>query len=253
MLANPTVETLRKLRLNAFADAYVRQLQDPRLQELSFDERFGLLVDHEWTERQNKQLTRLLRAARFKTQACPEDINYEIPRGLDRSLIRHLLTGQWLTSYQNLLVSGPTGAGKTFLVCALGMAACRQGFRVRYYRLSRLLQEIVLAKGDGSYPRLANQLAKVDLLILDDWGLATLTAAESRDLLDILDDRTALHSTCLASQLPIEIWYQHFTDATLADAILDRLIHNAHKIILKGDSMRKLTSSLAKEQPYSNE
>jgi DNA replication protein DnaC len=129
----------------------------------------------------------------------------------------------------------------------------RQGFRVRYYRLSRLLQELVLAKGDGSYPRLTNQLAKVDLLILDDWGLATLSAAESRDLLDILDDRTSLHSTCLASQLPIEIWYQHFTDATLADAILDRLIHNAHKIILKGgDFMRELTSSLGKELESSN-
>lgn len=247
MLTNQTVETLRKLRLNAMAEAYTRQLQDAQHQELSFDERFGLLVDHEWTERQNRQLARLLRDAHLKIHAHPEELDYQTPRGLDRSLIRHLFTGQWLTAHHNLLVSGPTGVGKTFLICALGMAACRQGFRVRYHRLSRLLQDIFIAKGDGSYTRLAQQLTKVDLLILDDWGLAPLTVAESRELLDILDDRVSLHSTCLASQIPIELWYQHFADPTLADAILDRIIHNSHKIILKGDSMRKLTSSLSSE------
>jgi DNA replication protein DnaC len=240
MLTHPTVDILRKLRLQGIADAYLLQLQDPNMNELSFEERFGLLVDHQWTERQNRQLNRLLRGAKLRVQACPEDIDYQTPRGLDRAVIRQLLAGQWLTSHHNLLVTGPTGIGKTYLICALATAACRQGFEVRYYRMSRLMQDILLAKGDGSYGKLASQLGKVDLLILDDWGLAPLAAVESRELLDILDDRVSLHSTCLASQLPVELWHQHFADPTLADAILDRLIHRAHRIKMTGDTMRKI-------------
>lgn len=244
MLNNPTVEILRKLRLQSLADAYLRQLQDPRMNELTFEERFGLLVDHQWTERQNRHVAKLLRIAKLKVQANPEDIDYTAPRELDRALIRQLLTGQWLTSHHNLLVTGPTGVGKTFMVCALATAACRQGFQVRYYRMSRLFQDIVLAKGDGTYGRLAHHLTKVDLLILDDWGLAPIGVAESRELLDILDDRVSLHSTCIASQLPVDLWYQHFADATLADAILDRLIHRAYRLKIQGDTMRRESISL---------
>lgn len=245
MLTQPTIDILRKLRLQGIADAYLRQLQDPRMNELTFEERFGLLVDYQWTERQNRQVTKLLREARLKMQASPEDIDFEAPRQLDRPLIRQLLTGGWLTSHHNLLITGPTGVGKTFLVCALATAACRQGFQVRYYRMSRLFQDILLSKGDGTYRKLANQLTKVDLLILDDWGLAPLGTAESRELLDILDDRVSLHSTCLASQLPVDLWHQHFADPTLADAILDRLIHRAYRLNMQGDSMRKARSDLS--------
>lgn len=244
MLTQPTVDILRKLRLQGLADAYLRQLQDPRMNELSFEERFGLLVDHQWTERQNRQVSKLLHTARLKVQANPEDIDYAAPRELDRSLIRQLMTGQWLTSHHNLLVTGPTGVGKTFMVCALATSACRQGFHVRYYRMSRLFQDILLSKGDGTYGKLANQLTKVDLLILDDWGLASIGVAESRELLDILDDRVSLHSTCIASQLPVDLWYQHFADATLADAILDRLIHRAYRLKIQGDTMRRESISL---------
>ncbi|TVX97300.1 IS21-like element helper ATPase IstB [Paenibacillus cremeus] len=244
MLTQPTIDILRKLRLQGLAEAYLRQLQDPRMNELTFEERFGLLIDHQWTERQNRQVNKLLREARLKVQASPEDIDYSAPRELDRLLIRQLLAGQWLTSHHNLLVTGPTGVGKTFLVCALATAACRQGFKVRYYRMSRLFQDILLAKGDGTYGKLANQLTRVDLLILDDWGLAPLAVAESRELLDILDDRVSLHSTCLASQLPVDLWHQHFADPTLADAILDRLIHRAYRLKIQGDSMRKALAPL---------
>lgn len=244
MIPQSTIDNLRHLRLSAMAQAYLQQLQDPHVYELSFDERFGLLVDHEWTARNNRQIARLLREARLKVAANPEEIDYEAHRGLDRAFMHQLLTGQWLTSHHNLLVTGPTGVGKTFLICALATAACRQGFRVRYYRLSRLFQDIVMAKGDGSYGKLAIQLTKVDLLILDDWGLAPLAAAESRELLDILDDRVSLHSTCLASQIPVDMWHQHFADPTLADAILDRLIHRAYRLTLKGESMRKVAAPL---------
>lgn len=244
MLNNVTVETLRNLRLHAMADAYTRQLQDPEMSALDFDERIGLLIDHEWTSRQNRQLNRLLKKAHLKIQAAPEDISYEKNRELDRSLIRQLLTGQWLTSHHNLLITGATGVGKTHLICALATAACRQGFQVRYYRVSRLLQDILMAKGDGSYRKLATQLAKMDLLILDDWGLAPLVSLECRELLDILDDRSSLHSTCFASQFLVELWHRQFADPTLADAVLDRLIHNAYTINLKGPSLRKLNSPL---------
>lgn len=239
-----TIDNLRGLRLHAMAQAYQQQLQDTRIHELPFAERFDLLVLQEQTARHNRQIGRLLKEARLKVAASPEDIDYESQRGIDRTLVRQLLTGQWISAQHNLLITGPTGIGKTYLVCALATAACRQGFRVRYYRLSRLFQDIVMAKGDGSYGKLSANLTKVDLLILDDWGLAPLAAAESRELLDILDDRVSLHATCLASQLPVEMWHQHFTDPTLADAILDRLVHRAYRIPLKGESMRKRLSPL---------
>lgn len=244
MLNHHTAQTLRQMKLGAMADAYTHQLQDPNIQGLGFEERLGLLVDYEWTSRQNHRQNRLIREARLKVQATPEEIDQKAPRSLDHGLLRTLTTGQWISSHHNLLITGPTGVGKTFTACALGTAACRQGFQVRYYRVSRLLQEVLMAKGDGSYGKLQRQLAKTDLLILDDWGLAPMTGPDSRDLLDLLDERTSTHSTCISSQLPIELWHQNFLDATIADAILDRIVHNAYTLIIKGESMRKLTSSL---------
>lgn len=244
MLNNHTVDALRELRLPAMAEAYLRQMKDPTAQGLTFEERFGLLVDHEITSRQNHRLSRLVKEAKFKVQATPEEIDHHSSRGLDSALVRQLATGQWILSHHNLVVTGPTGCGKTFLSCALGTAACRVGFSVRYYRVSRILQDITLSKADGSYTRLATKLAKTDLLILDDWGLASVSTSDGRELLDILDDRTSLKSTCIASQFPVEMWHSQFTDPTVADAILDRLVHNSYKINLQGESMRKLKSPL---------
>lgn len=245
MLRNQTIEGLRDLRLGAMAEAYTHQAQDPGMNELSFDERLGLLVDFERTERKNRQRARLLRDARLKVAAAPEEVDYATVRGLDASVVRQLMTGAWIVDHQNLIICGPTGVGKTFLACAIGTAACRQGLRVRYYRLSRMFQEIALSKADGSYGRLTGQIARTDLLILDDWGLAPMSGPEGRDLLDILDDRSALRSTCVVSQLPIDAWYGTFADPTVADAALDRLVHSAHKIQMKGESMRKLKSPLS--------
>lgn len=247
MLTNPTLQYLRQMKLGAMADAYTRQLQDPNIQDLSFEERFGLLVDHEWVSRQNHRQQRLIREARLKINAAPEEIETHASRIVDQGLLRSLTTGQWIQAHHNLIIVGPTGVGKTFIACALGTAACRQNHKVRYFRVSGLLQEILVAKGDGSYPRLQRQLRKADLLILDDWGLAPMSAPESRDLLDLLDERTSTHSTCIASQLPLELWHQHFADPTLADAILDRIVHSAHKLEIQGESMRKLKSPLLAE------
>lgn len=242
-LIQQTVETLRKMRLTGMAEALLSQARQPDSNELSFEERIGLLVDYEWTYRQNRRLARLLKQAKLRMPACMEDIDYQHPRGLDRALMRSLANCQWLYHHQNVLISGPTGVGKTFLACALANQACRHGFSARYYRTPRLLTELGIARGDGSYPKLMNQLAKVNLLVLDDWGLATLTAAESRDLLEVIEDRCQSHSTIVASQLPIEDWHTTMGDPTVADAVLDRLVHNAHKLILKGEFMRKLKAS----------
>lgn len=244
MLNNHTAEALRGLRMPAMAEAYLRQLKDPTVQGLSFDERFGLLVDHEITSRRNHRLSRYIKDAKFKVEATPEEIDHRTSRGLDSALVRQLINGQWILAHHNLVVTGPTGGGKTFLSCALGVAACRLDYSVRYYRVSRLLRDIIVSKADGSYSRLAAKLVKTDLLILDDWGLATVTASEGRELLDILDDRTSVKSTCVASQLPVEMWHSQFTDLTVADAILDRLVHSSYKLNLQGESMRKLKSPL---------
>lgn len=244
MLTQRTVDRLHQMRLLGMSEAFVAQLQKPDYQELSFEERFGLLVDQEWTHRQNRRLARLLRQARLRLPACLEDIDHRHPRGLDRALLRSLATGDWLRARQNVLITGPTGVGKTFIACALANAACRQGFTARYYRAPRLLAELGIARGDGSYPRLLNQLARTDLLVLDDWGLAPFTDAQGRDLLEVIDDRAQTRSTIVASQLPVEHWHGLLPDPTVADAVLDRLVHNAHKIALRGESMRKVTNHL---------
>jgi DNA replication protein DnaC len=240
MLTQQTLETLRALGLTGMADAYQAQWQDADAQSLSFDERLGILVDREWSARQTRRLVRRLQIARLPLQASVEDIDYSTPRGLDRGLIRTLAEGRWLHEHLNLLLSGPTGAGKTYIACAVGDAACRHGFIVRYFRVSRLTGDLTLAKGDGTYPRFMRRLGKTDLLILDDWGLATLTASEARELLEVIDDRCIRRSTLIASQLPVDAWHGAIPDPSIADALLDRIVHNAHKIVLRGESMRKL-------------
>lgn len=248
MLTQPTLEKLRRMRLVGMAEALADQMRLADYQALSFEERFGLLVDQEWTYRQDRRQARLLKEAKLRLCACPEDVDYQTPRGLDRALMNSLFNGQWITQHQNVLITGPTGVGKTFIACALAQAAIRLGFSARYWRLSRLLGELALARADGSYQKLVSYLAKTEVLVLDEWGTAPLNPVECRELFEVIDDRAQKRSTVIASQLPLEAWHAVFADPTIADAILDRLVHNAHKINLRGDSMRKvLAATLSKE------
>ena len=239
MLREPTLARLRELRLRGMADAFSAQEESAEAAALSFAERLGLLVDAEWTHRRNATLARLLREAKLRLPASPEDVDFHTPRGLERTVLRELFGGGFLSSQQNVLLFGPTGVGKTYLACALGHACCRLGRRVRYARLARLLSQIAIARVDGSYGTLLARLAKTDLLIVDDFGLAPLSAAEARELFELVDDRYGNRSTVVASQLPLSEWHRVILDPTLADAILDRLVHNAHKITITGESMRK--------------
>jgi DNA replication protein DnaC len=239
-----TLQSLRRLRLSGMATAYEQQLSQPNTNDLSFEERFSMLVDCESTARENRKLTRNTQLAKFRIQACLEDIDYRAHRGLQKSQVASLANGEWIQKHQNLCVTGPTGTGKTYLACALGLQACRLGLSVRYFRLSRLFEILRVARGEGSYPRLMSHIAKADLLILDDWGLQKPASSERTDLLELLEDRYGNRATCVTSQLPVKNWYDHLGDPTIADAILDRLIHNAHKIQLTGDSMRKKKPSL---------
>lgn len=239
MLHQHTLDKLHVLRLTGMAAAFEQQLAQPAVQELSFEERFALLLDQEILYRDNRRLARLLKAARLRVSACVEDIDYRHPRGIDRSFMSTLASCQWIERHQNLTITGPAGSGKTWLACALGNQACRQGLSVRYVRLPRLFEMLRIAHGDGSYPRLMNQLAKTDLLILDDWGLQKIAAAQRNDLMEVIEDRYGLRATLIAGQLPVEHWHEYIGEATLADAILDRLLHNAHRLPLKGESLRK--------------
>jgi len=244
MLTHPTLDKLQALKFTGMATALAEQMQMPDIAELSFEERLGLLIDREATERDNRRLSSRLRRAKLKHNAALEDIDYRHPRGLDKSLIQSLAVCQWVKEHLNILLTGPTGVGKTWLACALAQKACREGYTILYLRLPRLLQEMAIAKGDGRYPKLLATLAKTDVVILDDWGLAKLTAEHRRDLLEILEDRHGTRSTLVTSQFPIEKWHDVIGDPTLADAILDRLVHNAYKINLKGGSMRKRQAKL---------
>lgn len=239
MLHHPTLEKLIALRLSGMHKALQEQLTLPEITDLSFEERLALLVDREITEREDRRLQTRLRQARLKQSACLEDLDTRTPRGLDKALITQLATGQWLREGLNLLVLGPTGVGKTWIACALAQQACRQGFTTRYLRTPRLFEDLQLAHADGRFPKLMASLAKTDLIVLDDWGLAGLDAAARRDLLELLDDRHGQRSTLITSQLPVDHWHEVIGDPTLADAILDRLVHNAYRITLKGESLRK--------------
>jgi DNA replication protein DnaC len=249
MLTHPTLDKLQHLKFTGMAAALAEQMQMPDIEELAFEERLGLLVDRELTERENRRLSSRLRRARLKHNAALEDIDYRHPRGLDKSLIQFLATCQWVKEHLNILITGPTGVGKTWIACALAHKACREGYTAGYLRLPRLLQDMAIAKGDGRYPKLLATLAKTDVLVLDDWGLAKLTGEQRRDLLEILEDRHATRSTLATSQLPIETWHDIIGDPTLADAILDRLVHNAYRINLKGASMRKRKANLTRTIP----
>ena len=247
MLNHPTHEHLTRLRLFAMAKALTEQTQIPEIHNLTFEERLGLLLERELTERHNRQTASRLRRARLKQSAVAEDIDYRHPRGLDRAMFRHLLAGDWVRGHQNVLITGPTGVGKTYLACALANAACRQGYTALYQRLPRLFEELTIARADGRYLKLMAALAKVDVLVLDDWGLAVLDGERRRDLLEILDERYRTRSTLVTSQLPVASWHDALGDPTLADAILDRLVHHAHPLHLAGESLRKLKPKLTED------
>jgi len=232
---------LRSLKLNGMANAFSSQIEQPSTyDELSFSERFQLLIDSESIERDHRKQQRLIKSAKFKLSANAKDIDYQHPRGLKREIIANLLQCDWLNKAQNLLLTGPCGSGKTYIACALGNESCLKGYSVKYFRLSRLLLALTQSKADGTYSKILMQIAKLDCLIIDDWGLEPLKAAQRNDLMEIMDDRHGSSSTIILSQLPTADWHQLIGDNTLADAILDRLMHNAHRIKLSGESMRKL-------------
>jgi len=249
MLHHPTLEKLQRLRLSGMSKALAEQTAQQEVAALGFEERLGLLADRELTERENRRLTTRLRQARLKHNACVEDIDYRAPRGLDKALIAQLAACRWIREGLNLILVGPTGVGKTWIACALAQKAAREGYKVQYLRLPRLLEELHLAHGDGRFPKLMASLAKTDLIVLDDWGLAQLDAGQRRDLLELLDDRHGQRSTIVTSQLPVEHWHEVIGDHTLADAILDRIVHSAYRITLKGESMRKRHATLTTPTP----
>lgn len=239
MLLQPVVEKLRDMRLYGMLLSMEEQAESSQYRKLSFEERLGFLVDREWSMRQDKRLKKRIRNARFKDKAQVEDLDFSAQRGLDRSQILYLAQGEWITKHLNTIISGPTGTGKTYLACALGDAACRHGFTALYYQMPKLLRELYASHRDGSYDKALNRLTKANLIILDDWLIDGLSFIQTKDMLEILDDRYNKASTILATQLPVSNWHTRFEDPTLADAIMDRVVHNAYRIELKGESMRK--------------
>ena len=248
MLRIPTLEKMRELKFHGMVRAFEEQLASSQYAELGFDERLGFLIDRERTERENRRLKARLTRAKIRQQACLEDMDYSASRGLDKSLIQSLGTCQWIRDHLNVLLDGPTGVGKSFIADAFANKVCREGFEVLCFRATRLFEDLSLARGDGRYPKLMNLIAKADLLVIDDWGLSKITDAQQRDFLEILEDRHGVHSTLITSQIPSAQWHGLMDNPTVADAILDRLIHNAYKINLKGESMRKNKGPASKEE-----
>lgn len=250
MVNEETYQQLVRMRLHGMAEAFREYLDKPVHDDaLTFDERFGLVVDREWTARQERSLKLRLASAKLREKACVEEVNYQQPRNLDRSVMQRLATCQWVKEHENVLISGATGIGKTWIACALVHKACREGFTGSYQRLPRLLQEILVARGAGTYPKLMERLAKPDVLILDDFGLSTLTDNERRDLFEIIEDRQGRRSTIIASQLAIKHWHEVIGEPTIADAILDRLVSSSHRIELHGKiSLRPQTNNKGKSK-----
>ena len=248
MLNQPTMEKLIHMKLYAMANAFRTQLEIVDAQQLSFEERFALLVDEQFLWRENHALERRLRGAKLKQKATIEDINYQHPRGLDRKLLRSLTRSEWVRQKQNILLLGPTGIGKSWIGCALAQKACRDGFTAFNRRSSELFRELEVAHADGSIGRLLLRLSQFDVLLIDDFAMAPLKDSERRDFLEICDDRYQRRSLILTSQMPVAHWHEQIGDATIADSILDRLLHNAHRIELNGESMRKVLAGQSKTE-----
>jgi len=250
MLTQQTLTRLHGLKLDGMARAFEEQIAQPASHALSFEERFGMLVDREVSWRDTRRLERLLKLAHLKYPgACLEDLDTRTARGLDQRLVVNLASCDWVRSGQSIILTGATGLGKSWMACALGNAACRQGFSALYVRFSRLLEELRIAHGDGSFSRRLAQLAKTDVLIADDFALAPIGQAERSDLLEVLDDRTTGKSTIITSQLPVEHWHEYLAEPTLADAILDRVVHQSHRIALRGESLRKKPPEKGSRKP----
>jgi len=244
MLTQPTIEKLNSMKLTAMAKAFADQMQCPDITQLTFEERFGLIVDHQMTDLENRRMQNRLKKAKLRLPASLEDLDFKQGRGLDRSTVMSLALNQWVTSHHNILVTGPTGAGKSYLTCALAQKACRDGHATLYQRVPRLLQEIAVSRLDGRYAKLIAPIIKCEVLILDDLLISPLTREEQRELLEIVEERYDRKATIVTSQLPVKAWHDAMQDPTLADAILDRLVHNAYKLELKGESMRRKRSML---------
>lgn len=244
MLDQQTIERLTALKLIGMVEAFKDQMNQPDLERLSFAERFGLIVDRQWTWNENNRMARYLKNARPKLNACVEDIDYKSPRGLDQSVMMRLISCDWVSRHQNIIITGPTGVGKTYIACALVNKVCREGYRALYLRLPKFSYQMALARGDGSYGKTITKLTKAHVLVIDDLGLSPMNDQERGDLLEIVEERHSHASTVVASQLPVDLWHEQIGDPTIADAILDRLVHNAHKIALKGGSLRKKYADL---------